>query len=322
MSGRRPASASRLGFVHVATTSLARRRSVEVTPAVFRKLALAAAVAIFVVVTTGAVVRLTASGLGCDNWPRCGDTPFPERGGHAAIEFGNRVIALVTIGFTLVSWLAARRVAGLARWVARLALVVFLGTVAQIPLGGLTVIFELHPLLVMSHFLLALAVLGAAVVVALEARGLEIGRAEPLVPRELRRLALVLAAACLALVVTGTFATAAGPHSGGADIRRLGTAATAVYVHVRATAVFGCVFLFVLGYLAARRNRSPRLFHAALGLLTLLAVQMTVGEIQFNTGLLWWLVLIHVALAAAVWVWTVVLATLFWRPLASFDPRA
>ena len=42
-------------------------------------------------------MRLTASGLGCDNWPRCGDKPFPEKGGHAAIEFGNRMVALVGI---------------------------------------------------------------------------------------------------------------------------------------------------------------------------------------------------------------------------------
>ena len=67
---------------------------------------------LWVVVTSGAVVRLTASGLGCDNWPRCGDTPFPEKGGHAAIEFGNRMVALVGIVLALITWLAARRVRG------------------------------------------------------------------------------------------------------------------------------------------------------------------------------------------------------------------
>lgn len=307
--------------MHVETTRLGRIRAFEVSPELFRKAAFAALAAIFVVVTTGAVVRLTASGLGCDNWPRCGDTPFPEKSGHAFIEFGNRVVALFTIGFTLVAWLASRRVAGLARWAQRLALAMFVGNVAQIPLGGLTVIFDLNPALVMTHFLLALAVLGGAVVLALEAHRLQAGGTAPLVPRELRLLALVLAASCLVLVVTGAFATAAGPHSGGSDIRRLGSPLRSVYVHMGATAVFGCVFVFLLGYLAARRSRSPRLFAAALGLLGLLVVQVAVGETQYHSDLPWWLVLVHVSLAAGVWGGTVALATLFLRPPASFAAR-
>jgi cytochrome c oxidase assembly protein subunit 15 len=124
---------------------------------------------LYVVVASGAFVRLTASGLGCDNWPRCGDKPFPEQGFHAFVEFGNRVVALVGIVLTLVVWLASRRVEGLSPRVRLAALAAFVGTLSQIPLGGLTVIFDLHPLLVMSHFLLALVVLGLATVVAVEA---------------------------------------------------------------------------------------------------------------------------------------------------------
>ncbi len=309
--------ATTLGAMHVESSRLARIRAFEVTPELFRKAALAALAAIFLVVTTGAVVRLTASGLGCDNWPRCGSTPFPEKGGHAFIEFGNRVIALFTIGFTGVAWLASRRVAGLPRWVPQLALAVFVGNVVQIPLGGLTVVFHLNPLLVMAHFLLALLVLAGAVVVALEAEGLARGRSEPLVPRELRLLGLVLAGACLTLVVTGTFATAAGPHPGGSNVHRLGVALRSVYIHAGAAGVFCCAFLFTLGYLAARRERTGRLLPAALALLAVLGLQVVIGEAQYQTGLPWWLVLVHVSLAAAVWAGTVALAVLFWRPPAS-----
>jgi len=228
----------------------------------------------------------------------------------------------VPILLTLVVSVAAVFVRGLPSWTTWLALAVFLGTLAQAPLGYLTVHFDLNPLLVISHLLLALLVLGGAVVVALEALGLERGRAAPLVPREVRRLGLVFAASALALVVSGTFVTAAGPHSGGSDIRRLGTLSTALYVHVRVTALFGCVFLFLLGYLAARRERSPLLFRASLGLLGLVLGQMAIGEIQYRTHLPWPLVLVHVAVAGAVWGGTVALATLFWRPLAAFarDP--
>lgn len=304
--------------MHVESTRLGRARTFEVTPELFRKLAVAAVVAVYVVVTTGAVVRLTGSGLGCDHWPRCGSTPFPEKGGHAFIEFGNRVIGAITIGFTLLAWLASRRVAGLPAPARRLALLVFLGTAAQIPLGGLTVILRLHPLLVMSHFLLALLMLAAAVVLAIEARGFEEGWSAPLVPRELRLAGLVLASACLALVVTGAFATAAGPHAGDSSkIDRLGTPTVSVPVHAAVGGVFGAAFVFVLGYLAARRARSGRLFAVATAVLALLLLQMAIGETQYHTGLPWLLVLAHVSVAAALWMGVVALATLFWRPPAS-----
>jgi len=296
---------------------LARARAREVSAARFLRLAVLSLAALYLVVVTGAVVRLTASGLGCDNWPRCGDTPFPEKGGHALIEFSNRVVALGAIGCALVAWLASRRVAGLPRWTRRVALAVFLGTIAQIPLGGLTVIFELHPLLVLAHFLLALVVVAAAVVVALEAWGHAAGRASaPLAPPVWRWTAVVLAVACFALVVTGAVVTASGPHPGGEEIERLGVLADAVYVHVRATAVFGISFLALLWPAWRLRRRSPLLLRAAGGLLALLGAQMIVGEVQYRTHLPWWLVLVHVGLAAAVWAWTIGLAFVFWRPPA------
>ncbi len=298
---------------------LAGARPREVGAERFLRLAVLSLTALYLVVASGAVVRLTASGLGCDNWPRCGDTPFPEKGGHALIEFSNRMVALAAIGCALVAWLASRRVAGLPRWTRRVALAVFLGTVAQIPLGGLTVIFELHPLLVMAHFLLALVVVAGAVVVALEAWGHAAGRAAaPLAPPVWRWTAAALVAACLALVVTGAVVTASGPHPGGEEIARLGVLLDAVYVHVRAAAVFGISFLALLWPAWRLRRRSPLLLRAAGGLLLLLVAQMVVGEVQYRTHLPWWLVLVHVALAAVVWAWTVGLAFVVWRPPTPF----
>lgn len=302
--------------MHVESTRLGRVRTLELRPATLIAVAVATTVSLFVIVTSGAVVRLTASGLGCDNWPRCGDTPFPEKDFHAIVEFANRALGLIPITLTFVLWLAARRTPGLPRWVIILALAGFLGTMGQAPLGGLTVIFDLHPLLVMAHFLLALLVLGAAVIVSLEAWALARGHVRPLVPRAVQGAGVLVAASCLALVVTGTFVTAAGPHSGGADIRRLGDASTAIEIHVRATAVFGLTFVAILGYLLLHRRRVPVLFTAALGVLALLGVQMVVGEIQYRTHLPWWLVLIHVVLAAGVWAATVALATMLVRPPA------
>ena len=223
--------------MHVESRPLARIRALEVSPRLLLVLSAAALVSLFLLVTTGAVVRLTASGLGCDNWPRCGNTPFPAKDFHAIVEFGNRALGLLPITLTLLVALAARRAPGLPRWLALVSSGVFLATIAQAPLGGLTVIFDLNPLLVMSHFLLALVALAGATVVALGAWGEEAGTGPPVVPRELQVLSLVLAASCLALVVSGTFVTAAGPHSGGADIPRLGTPRHALWVHVPGAAV-------------------------------------------------------------------------------------
>jgi len=297
---------------------LARLRRGKVSPAGFRRIAFGALGGLFVVVVTGAVVRLTASGLGCDNWPRCGDTPFPEKDFHAAVEFSNRVVALVAIALAAAAAVGARRVEGLPRRVSRLAVLVAAGTVAQIPLGGLTVILELHPLAVMSHFLLALGMLACAVLVALEARAFEAGRGASWAPRPLAWLSVGLLPVGLAVVVTGAFVTAAGPHSGGADIARLGSLDDAIYVHVRATAAFGIGFLVLLLVLVRLRGRARSELLAAVAVLVLLLVQMGVGEYQWRNQLPWGIVLLHVGLGAAVWGSLVTLAVrLVWASAPS-----
>ena len=196
-----------------------------VAPTRFVRLAAGSLAILYVVVTSGAFVRLTASGLGCDNWPRCGDKPYPEQGFHAFVEFGNRLVALVGIVLALLVWLAARRVGALPRWVRLTALAAFVGTVAQIPLGGVTVILELHPLAVMAHFLLALVVVWLATVVTLEAWSHKRGAGAPVGPRWWRRTAAIAIPVCLALVVTAEFQEDAVRQKAGRHLRGTGTAA-------------------------------------------------------------------------------------------------
>ena len=278
-------------------SALTRIRAFEVSPARFVQLASLNALLLWLIVGTGAAVRLTDSGLGCSHWPGCErGRPLPEKDVHAFVEFGNRLVGGVVIMVTLLTWLAARKTPGLPAWVRRLALGVLLGALAQAPLGYLAVASDLRWPVVMAHLLLSIALLAGAVVIAVEAFGLRDGRSPPIVPLELRRLALVFTAAGFALVLSGTFATAAGPHSGGGEhIDRFGS-------------------------LAAFRARSPLLFRFGLGVLALLLVQMVVGEIQWRTELPWELVLVHVGLAAAVWAGTVALAALFFRPPRSLLP--
>ena len=285
------------------------------SPARYVRLALASAASLYVIVLTGAAVRLTGSGLACESWPGCQEGAFfPAVGEHSTIEFGNRVMALFPIGLSLAAWVFAHRTPRLGGWVKWLAALTFLGTIAQAPLGLLTIRLDLHPLMVATHFLLALVVLGTATVVAVEAWGNARGREPSPAPRWLRLAGLVLALACGILVVTGTLSTAAGPHPGdSAEIERFWNLLDAVYLHVRATAAFGICFLLLLGWLVRNRARAGVLGPGAVVLLALLLVQMGVGELQWRNQLPWWLVLIHVALAAAVWAWTVALVTALWR---------
>src|SRR5262249_42420327 len=154
------------------------------------------------------------SGLGCEHWPGCEPHHFEPKSFHSYIEFGNRVVAFFTILATLVTAIAAflAPTASRVRW---LAVVVFLGTLAQAPLGAITIHY--HPCLVISHFLLSLVVLTLGVVVVLEVWP----RALPSVPSYVRYLGALVGVAAAVLIVSGTLATASGPHPGSTVVRRL-----------------------------------------------------------------------------------------------------
>ena len=166
-------------------TALARLRGLVLTPAQFFPLALAQVGALWLIIGTGAAVRLTDSGLGCRDWPGCeAGHPLPAKNAHAFVEFGNRLVGGVTIAVTLLAWLAARRTHGLPGWVGRLALAVFVGTLAQAPLGLLAIASDLRWPIVTAHLLLSIALLAGATVLALEVRSAAAGRVPPLVPVE------------------------------------------------------------------------------------------------------------------------------------------
>ena len=295
--------------------AVARARSVSAPT--YLRLATASGVALFLVITSGAFVRLTGSGLGCENWPSCGDKPYPEQGFHAFVEFGNRMVALVGIVLTLLTWLASRRVHGLSRGGRWAALGAFLVAVAQIPMGGITIALDLHPLAVMTHFLLGLTAFGLAVIAAFEAWSLRDGLAPAADPAWLRWIVTVLGLpACIALLVTGAVATASGPHPGSSDdVERLGLGIVdTVYVHVRVAATFG-IGVLVVGWVLWRiRQRYPGLLRLWVGLLLVLVGQAIVGEVQYRNALPWGLVLVHVILAAAIWAFSLALAFALWRP--------
>ncbi len=109
--------------------------------------------------------------------------------------------------------------------------------------------------------------------------------------------------------MTGALVTAAGPHSGGEDIRRFGDLQDALHVHIGATAVFGVTFLALAVALVLARDRLRVELLLAGAVLAVLLTQMAVGEIQWRKELPWAVVLVHVALGTAVWAGVVALAT-------------
>jgi cytochrome c oxidase assembly protein subunit 15 len=307
--------------VHVeSSTALGRLRRLELSPTRFLQLSLVSLGALWLIVLTGAAVRVTDSGLGCRHWPGCeAGHPLPAKDYHAFIEFGNRALGAIVIVLVLLTTVASFLTPGLSRRAHRLAVAILAGTLAQAPLGYLAVHTDLRWPVVATHLLLSMAVLAGAVVLSLEALALRSGRAEPNVPRELRLAALAVTAAAGALLVTGTLATAGGPHSGGGaeHVDRLWRLQPLVYIHATAVAVFGIGLVFLIGYLASQRVRWPRLFTLGLGVFGLLLVQMTLGEIQYRTHLPWPLVLVHVGIAGAVWGLLVAFVTVLWRPPAA-----
>jgi len=186
-------------------------------------------------------------------------------------------------------------------------------------MGGVTITLDLHPLAVMTHFLLGLAAFGLALIGALEAWSLRDGRAPAAGPRWLRLFVTCAGIpACVALVVTGAVATASGPHPGSNDeVERLGLGIVdTVYVHVRVAAAFGIGVLLVGWLLWRIRDAYPGLVRVWWGLLVVLVGQAIVGEVQYRNALPWGLVLVHVALAAMIWAFSLALAFTLWRPPA------
>lgn len=285
------------------------RTRLRVTPERFRAAAWTALILLTLIVFTGAAVRLTDSGLGCADWPRCTNTHLtPPDQLHALIEFSNRTLSgLVGVVTVLVMVMAFLR-RPLRRDLAVLATLLPLGVVAQAVLGGYTVREKLAPGFVMSHFGLSMIILIAAL--ALVWRSYHPAGARPRVASR----ALVWTVRCTVLlgaltIFAGTVSTAAGPHSGahvGQHVKRLhfkgaDTLQWAVHQHATVAILFGLAT--IAAWLLKRREfgtLDPLEPLTILGVL--IAGQGLVGSVQYEMKLPAEMVWVHVALATITWV--------------------
>ena len=267
-----------------ARTGLAR---VVAGPRALRRWAVASLVANVVIVLTGALVRLTASGLGCPTWPRCTDASYvshPELGIHGAIEFGNRLLAFVLVAIAVLTWVAAllHREDGRPRRDLRwLTAGMLAGIPAQGVIGGITVLTQLNPFVVALHLLASMVLIGLAVWLVRLTRHLAPVPAPPAGVLA-ARVAFVLMGVAVWL---GTVVTGSGPHAGDHGAVRTGFDGAFV-THVHATAVYAAVAATVVALWVLRSR-------AALLLLGVEVLQAALGITQYHLGLPVALVVLH-----------------------------
>ena len=277
-------------------------------PSVVSRIALANVVANGVIVVTGGAVRLTGSGLGCPTWPECTDgslRPTPELAGHGLIEFGNRLLTFALVVVAVATVLAV--FASVRRDLRRLAVLSLLGIPAQALLGGVTVLTGLNPWTVAAHFLVSAVLVAIATVLWLRSR--EPGVGQLLVRRPFALLATGIAATVTAVQVAGTVVTGSGPHSGDPEAGRTGLDPE-LMSQLHADLVFLLIGLTVALLVGLHATDSPgRVRRAARDLLVVELAQGVIGYAQYFTHLPAVLVLLHMAGAVLIVVYT---ARLLW----------
>lgn len=279
----------------------------EVTPERYRRFALASLIALVVVIVAGAAVRLTNSGLGCDDWPNCNETSFVDVSSrHAAIEQVNRLFnGVVTVAVLLVATLA-HRVRPRPPAVITLAWTLVALVAANAVLGGISVRVDLHPIAIQGHLLLALAAVVVNVVLIARCHLASGNTPAWDAPSTLAsRLAWVVAVGTTAVVVAGTVVTGAGPHAGDETAPRLDLDIPSVArVHGVLVVATVAVALVLSARVAGNAADRQALADAVSIWLAVGLLQAGIGYVQYFNDLPELLVGAHVAGAAVITVAT------------------
>jgi cytochrome c oxidase assembly protein subunit 15 len=253
----------------------------RVSSVFLRRLTTLNVVLLLAVVVSGAIVRVSNSGLGCRDWPNCSSTEFVSVAtDHAAIEQINRIfsgligIPLVLTLFAVYQLRPRRGDLALRAWI---LLALFL---SEAVVGGVSVHLELAWFSVMSHFLLALALVSVALQIRQRVRE-PAGPRVPIVMPAAVWLVRVVYVWTIGVLVIGTLVTAAGPHGGDRDARRLGIPMSDL-ARTHAVAVDVLVVLTLVTVVVLVRTRAQRavLSTASLALGAMVA-QGVLGYVQY-----------------------------------------
>lgn len=307
-----------------------RVRSEGFTPREFKAVCVTALVLLGIIVVSGGAVRLTGSGLGCDDWPNCNNEKVLDVSSkHAAIEQINRLFTfLVSFGVALVAvaaWYRRPR----RRDLLTLGLVLLVGVPAQGLVGAVVVWTDLHPAAIQWHFLLSMVLVWAAVLLLRRADEPDAGRRVPAVVPRVRRRVRLLTLWTVVTVVLGTVVTNTGPHAGDEEARRFfgstddisGTWLEWVSrIHGVVVWITVAVALSLLWQLR-RLGHDREVLDAPLTAWIITAVvQGAIGYVQYGAGLPAGLVLVHMAGATVLvgitaWLWSA--TTVVQQPVAA-----
>jgi heme a synthase len=308
------AAAAAAAVPRVAWRDAARRRAaplIDPSPAALRRIAVAGVLAAVGVMLTGAGVRLSQSGLGCPDWPRCTATSIIAAGTspadplvHRWIEFGNRLVGAVVFIVAAAVWVAAWRYRPGGRrrrdlvWLASAQPA---GIAAQALIGGIVVLTKLNPAWVSVHFLVSIAEVAAAV--AFLVRCTE-GTGPPrlLVRPELRLFAFGVLGVVTAMLAAGTVVTGTGPLAGAADVPRYHLPLSAVtQLHADIGWLLGGLAIALALVLRLTGAPAP-LVRLGWLLIALIGAQGIIGYVQYFSGLPAGLVWVHEAGATLIWI--------------------
>lgn len=269
----------------------------------YRRVTLFALVALGFIIVTGGAVRLTGSGLGCPDWPTCdkGELVAPLEY-HHLVEFGNRTITGLVSVAVILAVLGALGREPRRRDLTWLSCGLVAGVIAQIVLGGLTVLFELRPPWVIAHFLVSMALVADAVVLhhraGLPDWGVSLRRVAP----EVTVAGRVLLVVASVVLFTGTLVTGAGPHGGDEKVVRIDVPVPDLArVHGTSVMLLLALTLFTV-WLLARTSAPHWIRERAHVIVYALFVQGAIGYVQYFSGVPAVLVGFHIAGAVVVWV--------------------
>jgi len=267
-----------------------------------RRISLANLIAQSGIIVTGAIVRLTGSGLGCPTWPDCAPGSLipvagQVEGFHKYIEFGNRTLTFIVLAISIAlfvfSLLNEKR--NIIVW----SFLPLIGTLLQAVLGGITVLTGLHPSTVMAHFLLSIVLVGISVKLYDYFNNQKASKALPKIVDNYVKIVTLVG---LAVIILGTITTGSGPHSGDEIAARFD-----IDIRVIAWLHADSVLLFVgliVGLLVISRinPESKQIYKITRTLFIICLVQGFIGYVQWFSDLPWILVSFHVIGAVITWI--------------------
>jgi cytochrome c oxidase assembly protein subunit 15 len=284
---------------------MSRLRNLSISRHTYFVVAAVALGSLAMIVLTGAAVRLTASGLGCPDWPKCYGGTVPPADLNAVIEYGNRIFTAF-VGIMVIAACGLVYLRRPFRWhLAVFGALLPLGVIAQAALGALVVKYHLAPGLVMGHFILSMLLLDAAFALMWCARYEPDERR-----RSSDRLGVWSVRALLPLgqltILLGTISTASGPHPGDHDgelvqrfdFKGTGTLQWVVERHSLMAAIFGIAAIAVW-FILVRSRGERRALRPLTVMIGLIALQAAIGGIQWALELPALLVWVHIAVAVA-----------------------